>query len=65
MIGRLLARLPRGLRAIAWLGILVGIAAMWVALPPLKVREPIVPILIVTFWLQKHLVRGMTFGAVR
>ena len=23
------------------------------------------PILIVTFWLQKHLVRGMTFGAVR
>jgi multiple sugar transport system permease protein len=25
----------------------------------------IVPILIVTFWLQKHLVRGMTFGAVR
>jgi multiple sugar transport system permease protein len=25
----------------------------------------IVPILIVTVWLQKHLVRGMTFGAVR
>ena len=25
----------------------------------------IVPILIVTFWLQKYLVRGMTFGAVR
>ena len=25
----------------------------------------VVPILIVTIWLQKHLVRGMTFGAVR
>ena len=46
MIERLLARLPRGTRALAWLGILVGLAAFWVALPPLKVREPIVPILI-------------------
>jgi ABC-type uncharacterized transport system permease subunit len=46
MIERLLARLPRGARALAWLGILVGIAAAWVALPPLKVREPIVPMMI-------------------
>lgn len=46
MIERLLGRLPRGARALAWAGILVGILAFWVALPPLKVREPIVPILI-------------------
>ena len=41
--GRLFERLPRGDRAVAWIGILVGIAAFWVALPPLKIREPIVP----------------------
>jgi simple sugar transport system permease protein len=46
MIERLLDRLPQGPRAIAWAGILVGLVAFWVALPPLKVREPIVPILI-------------------
>ena len=46
MTERLLARLPRGHRALAWLGILVGIFAFWIALPPLKVREPIVPLLI-------------------
>jgi simple sugar transport system permease protein len=44
--GRLFERLPSGHRALAWLGILLGIAAFWVALPPLKVREPIVPALI-------------------
>ena len=41
-----LARLPQGPRAIAWLGILVGLAAAWVALPPLKVRMPVVPLVI-------------------
>jgi simple sugar transport system permease protein len=46
MIERLIARLPRGPRALAWLGILVGILAFWIALPPVKVREPIVPLLI-------------------
>ena len=46
MTDRLLARLPQGARAVGWLGILVGLAAFWVALPPLKVREPVVPILI-------------------
>ena len=46
MTERLLSRLPKGARALAWAGILVGILAFWVALPPLKVREPIVPILI-------------------
>jgi simple sugar transport system permease protein len=46
VIERLLSRRPRGPRALAWAGILVGILAFWVALPPLKVREPIVPLLI-------------------
>ena len=43
MIERLLERLPRGERAIAIVGILVGLAALWIALPPFKVRTPIVP----------------------
>jgi general nucleoside transport system permease protein len=42
----LLRRLPRGARAVAWVGVLVGLFAFWVALPPLHVRSPIVPILI-------------------
>ena len=46
MTVQLLSRLPRGTRAIAWLGVLVGLLAFWVALPPLKVRAPIVPVLI-------------------
>jgi len=46
MIERLLARLPRGARAVALLGILVGLAAFWVALPPLKFRSPLLPVLI-------------------
>jgi len=43
MIDRLLARLPHGSRAFAWTGILIGLLAFWVALPPLKIREPVVP----------------------
>ncbi len=46
MIERLLSRLPSGAHALAWVGILVGIAAFWVALPPVKAREPLVPLLI-------------------
>jgi simple sugar transport system permease protein len=46
MINRLLARIPRGPRGLAWLGIVLGIAAFWIALPPVKVREPIVPLLV-------------------
>ncbi|MDX6397663.1 MAG: ral nucleoside transport system permease protein, partial [Gaiellaceae bacterium] len=46
MIDRLLARIPRGPRGLAWLGIVLGIAAFWIALPPVKVREPIVPLLV-------------------
>ena len=46
MIERLLERLPRGGRAVAWFGILVGLAAFWVALPPLSIRNPVVPVVI-------------------
>ena len=46
MIERLLARLPRGARAVAIGGILVGLAAAWVALPPVHVRSPIPSVLI-------------------
>ena len=46
MIRRLLARLPRGARAVAIAGILVGLAAFWVALPPLQARSPLWPALI-------------------
>jgi ABC-type uncharacterized transport system permease subunit len=46
VIRRLLARLPRGARAVAIAGILVGLAAFWVALPPLQVRSPLWPALI-------------------
>ena len=51
MIERLLARLPRGPRAVAWLGILAGLLAFWVELPPVAtrwegVRSPVVPLVI-------------------
>ena len=43
---RLLERLPRGARAVGWAGIAVGLAAAWVALPPLTARSPLWPIAI-------------------
>ncbi len=36
---RLARRLPRGTRAIAWAGILLGLLAAWIALPPVTVRS--------------------------
>ena len=39
-------RLPRGWRAVAWAGVAVGFAAALVALPPVQVRTPIVPVVI-------------------
>jgi len=42
-IGR---RLPRGWRAAGWGGVLVGVAAAFVALPPIGVRDPAVPVVI-------------------
>jgi ABC-type uncharacterized transport system permease subunit len=49
VIKALTAKLPRGDHAFAWFAILLGIAAFWVALPPLKIREPVVPIVLGLF----------------
>ncbi len=53
---RLLARVPRGTRAMAWSGILLGLIAAWIALPPMTIRSvgPSVAIGLV----------GVTLGAV-
>ncbi|HEY7729910.1 MAG TPA: ABC transporter permease [Gaiellaceae bacterium] len=37
--GRLLDRVPRGTRAIAWVGILTGLLAAWISLPPATTRS--------------------------
>ncbi len=42
----LLDRLPRGARAVGWAGILLGLLAFFVALPPITVRSPVVPFLL-------------------
>jgi len=39
-------RLPRGWRAVAWLGVIVGVFAALVALPPIEVRSPAAPVVI-------------------
>ena len=46
MIDRLLSWRPSPEPTMAWIAILLGMLAFWVALPPLKVREPAVPVLI-------------------
>lgn len=38
-LGRLAGRLPKGLRAVAWIGVVLGIGGMWLALPPLTARS--------------------------
>jgi general nucleoside transport system permease protein len=42
-------RLPRGWRAVAWIGVIVGVFAALVALPPIEVRSPIGPTVIGLF----------------
>ena len=70
MIERLLSRLPRGLRAVAWIAVLLGLLAFWVALPPLKLRTPILPIVIglvavgLGIWAATRGVRRLGWGAV-
>jgi simple sugar transport system permease protein len=44
-----LDRLPRGWRAVGWAGVVIGIAAALVALPPFGVRSPVVPVVIGLF----------------
>ena len=46
---RLWAKLPRGWRAVGWIGVAIGIAAALVALPPFEVRNPVVPIVVGLF----------------
>jgi simple sugar transport system permease protein len=41
----LLDRLPRGNRAVAWIGVLLGLFAFFVALPPIAARSPLWPVL--------------------
>jgi general nucleoside transport system permease protein len=70
VIDRPVARLPRGPRALAMLGILLGIVAFWVALPPLEVRTPILSVLIglvaiaLGVWAVRAGVRKLGWGAV-
>jgi simple sugar transport system permease protein len=42
----LLDRLPRGARAVAWIGVVLGMLAFFVALPPIAARSPVWPILL-------------------
>ena len=42
-------RLPRGWRGIAWIGVVVGVFAAFVALPPIEVRSPVAPVVIGLF----------------
>jgi general nucleoside transport system permease protein len=39
-------RLPRGNEAVAWVGILLGLFAFFVALPPITARSPVWPLLL-------------------
>ena len=70
MIERLLARLPRGARAAALGGILVGLAAFWIALPPVNARSPVWPVLIgvvavaLGAWAVSRGVKRLGWGAV-
>jgi ABC-type uncharacterized transport system permease subunit len=41
----LLDRLPRGNRAVAWVGVLLGLLAFFVALPPIAAESPLWPVL--------------------
>ena len=41
-----MSRLPRGWRAVAWIGVVVGVFAALVTLPPIGVRSPVAPVVI-------------------
>jgi len=48
-VNGVLARRPNGLRAAAWAGVLAGLAAALVALPPIGIRSPVAPVVIGLF----------------
>ena len=64
------ARLPTGTRAIGYLGILLGLLAFYVAIPPLVTRTPVVPIVLGFFavaagiWVVTRAERRLGWGAV-
>ena len=43
MIGWVGARRPSNDRVLAWIGIVLGLIAFWVALPPVKIRTEWIP----------------------
>ena len=65
-----LDRLPRGPRAVAWLGILLGVLGFYVALPPLTFRSPLWPFLLgllgiaAGIWAVSRGVRRLGWGAI-
>jgi general nucleoside transport system permease protein len=70
VIERLRARLPRGLRGVAWGAVLLGLLAFWIALPPVMLRTPAVPVVLglaavaLGAWTATHGVRRLGWGAV-
>ncbi len=66
----LLDRLPRGARAVAWIGLLVGLAAFWVTLPPFTARSVVLPLLLgllgiaAGIWAVSRSVRRLGWGAI-
>jgi general nucleoside transport system permease protein len=59
-----LDRFPRGNRLVAWVGVLLGLLAFFVALPPFTVRTFVVPILLAVLGLSAGL-WGVTRGVGR
>jgi simple sugar transport system permease protein len=43
------SRLPKGWRAVGWIGVALGFAAALIALPPIEVRTPVAPVVIGLF----------------
>jgi general nucleoside transport system permease protein len=41
-----MSRFPRGWRAVAWVGVLVGVCAALVALPPVEIRSVVAPVVV-------------------
>ncbi len=44
-----MSRLPKGWRAVGWIGVALGFAAALIALPPIEVRTPVAPVVIGLF----------------
>jgi general nucleoside transport system permease protein len=67
---RLIDRLPRGVRAVGWLGILLALVAFWVTLPPLTARSVVWPFLFgllavaAGIWAVSRGVRRLGWGAI-